>query len=140
MLYFLDSRIATPLQFESLHERFFEEAFMAKGISLHIGLNHVDPKHYQGWDGELNACITDAKDMRALAKKRGFAGNTLLLDGQATAEAVSAAILDASKKLSKGDIFLLTTRPWHRVRDTNGDEKDNDRMDETWVLRSSVGR
>jgi hypothetical protein len=108
---------------------------MAKGISLHIGLNHVDPKHYQGWDGELNACIADAKDMCALAKKRGFAGNTLLLDGQATAEAVIAAILDASKKLSKGDIFLLTySGHGGQVRDTNGDEKDNDRMDETWVL------
>ena len=43
---------------------------MAKGISIHIGLNHVDPKHYQGWDGALNACIADANDMRALAKKR----------------------------------------------------------------------
>ena len=108
---------------------------MAKGISLHIGLNHVDPKHYQGWDGELNACIADARDMRALAKKRGFVGNTLLIDGQATAEAVSAAILDASKKLSKGDIFLLTySGHGGQVRDTNGDEKDNDRMDETWVL------
>jgi Caspase domain len=73
---------------------------MAKGISLHIGLNFVDPKHYQGWDGQLNACIADAKDMRALAKKKGFTGNTMLLDGQATAAAVTAAILDASKKLS----------------------------------------
>ncbi|HEY9770382.1 MAG TPA: hypothetical protein V6C71_18145 [Coleofasciculaceae cyanobacterium] len=24
-----------------------------KGISLHIGLNQVDPAHYQGWDGKL---------------------------------------------------------------------------------------
>ena len=108
---------------------------MPKGISLHIGLNFVDPKHYQGWNGELHACIADAKDMRALAKKKGFAGNTLLLDGQATAAAVTAAIQDASKKLAKGDIFLLTySGHGGQVRDTNSDEKDNDRMDETWVL------
>lgn len=108
---------------------------MAKGISLHIGLNFVDPKHYQGWDGQLNACIADAKDMRALAKKKGFTGNTMLFDGQATAAAVTAAIEDASKKLSKGDIFLLTySGHGGQVRDTNGDEKDKDRMDETWVL------
>ncbi len=108
---------------------------MAKGISLHIGLNRVDPKHYQGWDGALNACIADARDMRALAKKRRFTGNTLLFDNQATAAAVTAAIQDAAKRLSKGDIFLLTySGHGGQVRDTNGDETDNDRMDETWVL------
>jgi hypothetical protein len=108
---------------------------MAKGISLHIGLNHVDPAHYQGWDGALNACIADAKDMRALAKKRGFAGNSLLTDGQATASKVSAEILAASKQLSKGDTFLLTySGHGGQVRDTNSDETEGDRMDETWVL------
>ena len=108
---------------------------MAKGISIHIGLNHVDPKHYQGWDGALNACIADANDMRALAKKKGFAGNTLFVDGQATAAAVSSALLEAGKKLVKGDILLLTySGHGGQVRDTNSDEKDNDRMDETWVL------
>ena len=108
---------------------------MPKGISIHIGLNHVDPKHYQGWDGELNACVADAKDMRALAKKRGFSGNILLLDGQATAGTVMAAIHDAGRKLRKGDILFLTySGHGGQVRDTNSDEKDNDRMDETWVL------
>ncbi len=108
---------------------------MAKGISLHIGLNFVDPKHYQGWDGQLNACIADAKDMRALAKKKGFTGNTMLLDGQATAAAVTTAIQDAAKKLSKGDIFFLTySGHGGQVHDLNGDEKDKGRMDETWVL------
>jgi metacaspase-1 len=108
---------------------------MPKGISLHIGLNHVDPQHYQGWDGELNACIADAEDMRALAKKKGFTGNTMLLDGQATAAAVTAAIQDAGKKLAKGDMLFLTySGHGGQVRDTNSDEKDNERMDETWVL------
>ena len=102
---------------------------MAKGISIHIGLNHVDPKHYQGWDGALNACIADANDMRALAKKKGFAGNTLFVDGQATAAAVSSALLDAGKKLVKGDLLFLTySGHGGQVRDTNSDEKDNDRM------------
>jgi metacaspase-1 len=108
---------------------------MAKGISIHIGLNHVDPNHYQGWDGALNACIADAKDMQDLAKKKRFSGNTLMLDGQATAAAVSSALLDAGKKLVKGDILFLTySGHGGQVRDTNSDEKDNDRMDETWVL------
>ena len=49
---------------------------MPKGLSLHIGLNFVDPNHYQGWDGQLAACEFDAKDMSALAKKKGFKTTT----------------------------------------------------------------
>lgn len=108
---------------------------MAKGISIHLGLNHVDPKHYQGWNGALNACVADANDMCALAKKKGFTANTLLLNEQAAAASLAAALQDAAKRLSKGDILLLTySGHGGQVRDANGDEKDNDRMDETWVL------
>ena len=45
---------------------------MAQGISVHIGLNRVDPAQYEGWDGQLAACEADAKDMEALAKAQGF--------------------------------------------------------------------
>ena len=41
--------------------------FMARGIALTIGLNSVDPKHYAGWSGELNACEADAEDMASIA-------------------------------------------------------------------------
>src|SRR5262245_16404945 len=108
---------------------------MAKGISIHIGLNHVDPKHYEGWDGKLTACEADAKDMRALGKKQGFTVGAMLLSPRATADAVTAALTSAAKQLGKGDILLLTySGHGGQVRDTNGDETDNDRMDETWVL------
>jgi hypothetical protein len=106
---------------------------MAKGISLHIGLNAVDPAHYGGWDGALSACEYDAKDMLAIANKRGFAASTMLLTKQATVAAVSQAIQNAAKQLSKGDIFFLTySGHGGQVPDTNQDEAD--RMDETWVL------
>ena len=52
---------------------------MPQGISVHIGLNCVDPRHYEGWDGQLTACEADAKDMQALAKKQKFSSSTLLL-------------------------------------------------------------
>ena len=108
---------------------------MAKGISIHIGLNHVDPKHYEGWDGKLTACEADAKDMRALAKKQGFNVDAMLLSPRATVDAVTAALTSAAKQLGKGDILFLTySGHGGQVRDTNGDETDNDRMDETWVL------
>ena len=41
-----------------------------KGAALHIGLNHVDPDHYQGWDGELAGCQNDARDLQAIADGR----------------------------------------------------------------------
>jgi len=105
---------------------------MAQGISVHIGINRVDPDQYEGWDGQLAACEADAKDMAALAKKQGFKSSTLLLTKAATAEAVAAAILGAAKTLKSGDLFFLTySGHGGQVFDTNSDEKD--RMDETWV-------
>ena len=105
---------------------------MATGISLHIGINRVDPDQYEGWDGQLTACEADAKDMIALAKKRGFKSSTMLLTKAATAEAVAKGILDAAKTLKSGDLFFLTySGHGGQVKDTNGDEAD--RMDETWV-------
>lgn len=107
---------------------------MATGISLHIGLNNVDPVHYQGWDGQLTACEADAKDMAALAKKQGFKSSILLLSKNATAKAVSAGISSAAKALRAGDLFFLTySGHGGQVTDTNGDEKESDRKDETWV-------
>jgi len=106
---------------------------MANGISLHIGLNSVNPAHYHGWPGTLAACEFDAKDMDKLAAKQGITERTMLLTKQATAEAVTNAIQTAAKKLKKGDLFLLTySGHGGQVMDTNSDE--DDRRDETWVL------
>ncbi len=105
---------------------------MAKGMSLHIGLNRVDPAQYEGWDGTLTACELDANDMQAIAKKRRFTTQKLLTE-HATSTAVLAAIGAAAKKLAKGDLFLLTySGHGGQVRDTNGDDEDG--RDETWVL------
>jgi metacaspase-1 len=73
--------------------------------------------------------------MRALAKKQGFNPSPILLSARATADAVTAALTSAAQQLTKGDILLLTySGHGGQVRDTNGDETDKDRMDETWVL------
>ena len=107
---------------------------MAKGISIHIGLNRVDPAQYEGWNGQLNACEADAKDMRNLAKKQGFQDQTLLLSQNATAENVIGAINHAAQTLNKGDLlFLSYSGHGGQVNDTNFDE-EKDRKDETWVL------
>lgn len=104
-----------------------------KGISLHVGLNSVDPKHYGGWNGPLAACEFDARDMRQIANKLGYTSK-LLLTEQATYDAVTDAIRTAAKKLSTGDIFLLSySGHGGQVSDTNGTEEE-DAKDETWVL------
>jgi hypothetical protein len=102
-------------------------------MSLHIGLNHVDPNHYQGWDGKLKGCEQDARDMAAIATKQKFAAS-MLLNEQATADAVKVAISIAAGQLKSGDTFLLTySGHGSQVPDTNGDETE-DKYDETWVL------
>ena len=63
---------------------------MPKGISIHIGLNSVDPGHYEGWDGALAACEADAKDMYALARSRASRPSPPILTKKATASAVAA--------------------------------------------------
>ena len=105
---------------------------MPQAISIHVGLNGVDPEHYQGWDGKLVACEFDANDMEQLAGERGFESHKLLTKA-ATADALTSALEDAAKKLESGDM-LLQTFSGHggQVPDANGDEPD--RMDETWVL------
>ncbi|WP_159600642.1 caspase family protein [Agromyces humi] len=105
---------------------------MARGISLHIGLNRVDPAHYDGWDGALTACEFDARDMEAIAKRNGFATTTLMTE-EATADSVLTAIAAASEGLTSGDLFLCSySGHGGQVPDRN-DEGEEDRSDETWV-------
>ena len=102
---------------------------MARGISLHIGLNTVDPSHYDGWDGALSACEFDANDMQSVAEGRGFETN-ILLTKNASADAVTAAIESAAGQLDSGD-FFFNTYSGHggQVPDKN-DEEEEDRSDE----------
>ncbi|MDQ3022052.1 MAG: caspase family protein [Bacteroidota bacterium] len=109
------------------------KASTAKGYSLHIGINKVDPNHYQGWDGELTACEFDAKDMNDLAKSKGFNNRKVLLTKQATRNAVISELTKLSKKLVSGDIlFISYSGHGGQLPDKNNDENDNN--DETWVL------
>jgi hypothetical protein len=105
---------------------------MSKGISIHIGLNHVDPDAYDGWNGQLDGCINDARAMKKIADQQGYQ-STMLIDDQATSDAVIENIAQAAQALSSGDMFLLTySGHGGQIDDINGDEEDG--KDETWVL------
>ena len=106
---------------------------MAIGISLHIGLNYVNPNHYNGWDGKLNACEFDASDMQLIANSRGFS-STRLLREEATRENIISFIKKTSAELKSGDMFFISySGHGGQVPDQNYDEKD-DGLDETWCL------
>ena len=47
-------------------------ATKTKAMSLHIGLNAVNPTDYAGWSGPLSACEFDANDMAAIARSSGM--------------------------------------------------------------------
>ncbi|MEU8480586.1 caspase family protein [Streptomyces hygroscopicus] len=107
---------------------------MATGLSVHIGLNQVDPAAYDGWSGELGAGEQDAVDMARLADAAGFDVTDPLLSAAATAETVTATLEAAAGRLAEGDIlFLSYAGHGGQVPDLNHDET-GDRLDETWVL------
>lgn len=106
---------------------------MATGIALTIGLNSVDPNHYQGWSGQLNACEADAEDMAGIAISQKFETVKTLLTRNATRDRFVKEISEASAKLTKGDIFLLSySGHGGQLPDLNNDEDDG--QDETWCL------
>jgi len=103
-----------------------------KGLALTIGLNSVNPNHYGGWSGELNACEADAKDMADIARSSKFEVKTLLTK-TATRSRVTREILRAAKKLNPGDIFMLSySGHGGQLPDLSDDEPDS--QDETWCL------
>jgi hypothetical protein len=105
---------------------------MAKGIALAIGLNAVDPRHYDGWSGVLNACEADARDMAKIARSKKFAVKTLLTKA-ATRAKVFGEIAKAAKTLKAGDIFMMSySGHGGQLPDLNNDEPDA--QDETWCL------
>ncbi len=103
-----------------------------QGLSCHVGLNSVDPAHYGGWSGRLNACEYDALDLEAIAAGLGYTTKRLLT-AAATREAVCEEIRRAAGRLEPGDIFLLTySGHGGQLPDRSGDERDL--LDETWCL------
>lgn len=103
---------------------------MSQGLALCIGLNSVDPVHYQGWNGILNACENDAKDISKISP--GFK-STIILTKEATRDKVINEIKKAAKELKDGDLFMLYySGHGGQIPDLDRDEPDC--LDETWCL------
>ncbi|CAA6819498.1 MAG: Unknown protein [uncultured Sulfurovum sp.] len=80
---------------------------VVKGVSIHIGLNYIDKKHY-GEDGGLKTSVSDALFMKEIATSQNFESSKVLLNESATREAVVQSIELVSKKLSTGDFLFIS--------------------------------
>lgn len=104
---------------------------MKKAISLHIGLNFIDPAHY-GTDGKLKNCVNDARAMENIAKNLGYA-TTTLLNTDATSGRLFTELTKAARQLNSGDILFVTySGHGAQVKDITND--DEDARDETWCM------
>jgi hypothetical protein len=100
-------------------------------VSLHIGINRVDPSKYGGWDGALAGCENDARTMAAIAAAEGFSVRHLVSPA-ATAATILDEVRRVARSLSAGGTFLLTyAGHGGQVADLSGEEEDQ--KDETWV-------
>ncbi|HEU4711329.1 MAG TPA: caspase family protein [Pyrinomonadaceae bacterium] len=123
---------------------------MAKGISIHVGVN-VPPADLALQP--LGGCVNDATAMKDLAMARGFTGldggePLLMADADATHDDVLAKLKEAAQLLDAGDIFLFTfaghgTHPPGSLFESTGDGRDetlvmSDKFLVDNVLRSDV--
>lgn len=107
-----------------------------QAISLHVGLNEVDERHYAGWRGQLWGCENDARAMRELADSEGWS-SSILLTADATRSAVTDRIRDAAETLKPGGQFLLSIScHGGQIEDFNGDENSSG-PDSTFCLYDS---
>jgi metacaspase-1 len=87
--------------------------------ALCIGIND-----YPGTGSDLSGCVNDAQDWAEELTKRGFEV-TLMLDAEATGEAMREGMRRLLRTASSGDVVVITYSghgTW--VRDDNDDERD----------------
>jgi hypothetical protein len=110
---------------------------MSKGYALAIGLNRVDKKHYDGWDGQLNVCENDVTDFSAFLKKKKIVV-TCLLTKNATRNNVLNGLDQLASKAVAGDLVVVfySGHGGNEIPDLNKDEDDpwSDKFDESWCL------
>src|SRR6185369_15783406 len=104
---------------------------MAKGISVHVGVNNPKPSFGVN---PLLGCVNDANTMFQIAKDNGFEAKPPFLNKEATLANVEAAILDAAGKLVAGDIFLFTFAGHGSTKPTTFSVAEPDSQDETILL------
>ncbi len=102
------------------------------GVSLHIGVDRVDPGHY-GSDLALPSCVNDAREMATIASRLGY-DTAVLENAQATCSNVAGFLRNAAVNLFAGDAFFFTYSGHGSQVPNDGDDTEPDLRDETLVL------
>jgi len=110
---------------------------MATGIAIHIGVNKVDPEHYQNeqgqpWETELAAAEQDAQSLALLSETQGFTSR-MLLGEDATSANVIESLQFASEVLEGGDALLVSFSGFGGQVPDRFTEQET-RHDESWCL------
>lgn len=105
---------------------------MARGISLHIGINEVDANVYGG-TLPLSGCVNDANDLSRIAQRQGYE-TTVLLNNQATSSNIVQHISNAANSLQDGDIFFISYSGHGSSIENTSTDDESDGRDESWVL------
>lgn len=77
------------------------------GVHLAVGIDNYNTQAYGFTIRPLKGCKNDAQDMQAISQSQGFTSR-ILLDDQATADAIMGKIRAAAAMLMSGDIFWLS--------------------------------
>ena len=105
---------------------------MARGISIHVGVNFTDVSHY-GSANRLPYCVNDARAMEAIARYNDFE-SYLLIDQQATTYNLFILLEKAAVVLEEGDkLFISLSGHGCNIKDRNGDERE-DGYDEAFLM------
>ncbi|MEL6135370.1 MAG: caspase family protein, partial [Bacteroidota bacterium] len=116
---------------------------MPKGISLHIGVNHVSPHStdYAKLDlHPLPMCENDANKMKEIAMLEGFESCHTLFTKDATYHNFEKLFIEIAGQLVPNDLFLLTfSGHGLSVPDKEGDgDVEDDGQDESWCLYDQI--
>jgi metacaspase-1 len=102
------------------------------GVSLHLGLDRVDPAHY-GDENALPSCVNDAKAMGELAEAAGYDA-LVLANEQATTANLTAFMRNAAANLYAGDCLLVSVSSHGSRIPNDSDDDEPDLYDETLCL------
>jgi len=101
-----------------------------QGMSIHVGVNTVDPAHYGAGVVPLAACVNDASAFRDVSVSLGY-DDVILTNENATTANFTAAMRQAATNLFAGD-YLFVTFSGHGSQITNNSsDEEADLMDET---------
>jgi hypothetical protein len=105
---------------------------MSFSMSLHIGVNQVDPATY-GAVPVLRSAVKDAEAMELVAKDLEYQDRLILRNNEATVSAVLARLGAMAQQVEPGGVVMVSfAGHGSEVPDDTGDEPSG--RDQTWVL------